>query len=391
MSDFGLSETGFKRKRLDQLLNELNLEVQSIFGTNFNVSPESPDGQINGIVSESNANLWEVAENAYNAFNPSAATNASLSNLVLLNGISRLPATFTRAELTLTGISGTLIPSGSLVSTNDTLVQFATEEDATIEISGTTLVFASCLNSGPILAVADTITEIDNPINGWTAVTNIEDGAIGTDEETDAELRSRRDRSVARDSQAQLDSIYSAVANTDGVTHVVVLENDTNIVDSNGLPPHSFRVIVIGGVDEEIGNTIWLKKPAGITTSGNTTVQILDYQGFPHDMLFSRPTAIDIFMEVDLTTNGDYPTDGDNLIKQAIVDYANGDLVSGRGFSLGDNVIYTRLYTPINSVVGHEIDDIRIGLSASPTGTDNIVIALDEISRFTVSNIVINS
>lgn len=67
MSEFGISAEGFKRKRLDQLLAELNDEVKSIFGDNFNVSPESPDGQVNGTISESNANLWEIAEESYNA------------------------------------------------------------------------------------------------------------------------------------------------------------------------------------------------------------------------------------------------------------------------------------------------------------------------------------
>ena len=131
MSDYGISSTGFKRKRLNLLLEELNAEVKSIFGENFNVSPESPDGQINGVVSESNANLWEIAEEAYNAFNPKAASGATLSNLVQLNGITRLPATKTRAELNLTGDSGTVIPAGSLVSTADTGDQLATESTVT--------------------------------------------------------------------------------------------------------------------------------------------------------------------------------------------------------------------------------------------------------------------
>jgi hypothetical protein len=84
MSDYGVSSTGFKRKRLNLLLEELNSEVKAIFGDNFNVSPESPDGQINGVVSESNANLWELAEEAYNAFNPKAASGVTLRNLVQL-------------------------------------------------------------------------------------------------------------------------------------------------------------------------------------------------------------------------------------------------------------------------------------------------------------------
>jgi len=391
MSDFGISPEGFKRKRLDQLLEELNSEVKSIFGDNFNVSPESPDGQINGVVSESNANLWEIAEESYNSFNPSAATGTTLSNLVQLNGITRLPSTSSRVQLTLSGVAGTIIPSGSLVSTNDTGDQFSTEQDITLDGGGNGSVFANSTTPGPISALSGSITEIDTPITGWSSVTNSADAQIGTDEETDVELRARRERSVARDAQAIIDAIFAGVANIPGVTQTVVLENDTDIVDANGLPPHSFQVIVVGGVDEEIGDTIWLKKPAGILSFGSTTVQIIDSQGIPHDISFSRPTTVDIYVTVTLNTFAEYPANGDDLIKQAIVDYANGDLVQGRGFSLADDVVYTRLYTPINSVQGHEITDLRIGISPSPTGTSNIPISATEISNFLNINIVVNS
>lgn len=391
MSDYGISPEGFKRKRLDQLLEELNDEVKAIFGDNFNVSPESPDGQINGVISESNANLWEIAEESYNAFNPSAATGNTLSNLVQLNGITRLAATSSRSQVSLTGTPGTVIPANSLISTNDTGDQFSTESDVTLDGSGNASVFASSVDTGPISALAGTLTEIDTPITGWSSANNPADADEGTNEETDAELRARRERSVARDAQAIIDAIFAGVADIEGVTQVVVLENDTNLIDTNGLPPHSFHVIAVGGVDQDIADIIWLKKPAGILSFGSTTVEVTDSQGIPHDISFSRPTEIDIYVEVDLTTFSEYPSNGDDLIKQAIVDYANGDLVEGRGFGLSDDVIYTRLYTPINSVQGHEIDGLRIGTSPSPTGTDNIPISITEISKFTIANIVVNS
>jgi uncharacterized phage protein gp47/JayE len=391
MPDFGITPEGFNRKRLDQLLNEINDEVKSIFGDNFNVSPESPDGQVNGTISESNANLWEIAEESYNAFNPSAAIGVSLSNLVQLNGITRLPATSSRSQLTLTGTAGTVIPLESLVRTSDTGDQFSTETEIILDGGGNGVVFASSVITGPIQALSGTITAIDTPITGWDTCTNLADADIGTNEETDVELRARREQSVAKDAQAIIDAIFAAVANIPGVTQTVVLENDTNSVDANGLPPHSFQVIVVGGVDEAIANAIWLKKPAGILSFGTTTTQVIDSQNIPHDISFSRPTTVDIYVDVTITAFADYPANGDDLIKQAIVDYANGDLVAGRGFSLSDDVIYTRLYTPINSVQGHEIDDLRIGTSPSPSGTSNIVIGATETSNFIINNIVVNS
>ena len=392
MSSFGVTDTGFIRKRLDQLLEELDAAVKGVFGENFNVSPESPDGQINGIVSESNANLWEIAEQAYNAFNPSAASGVTLSNLVQLNGITRLPAVPSRVELTITGTAGTVIPVDSLVSTAGTGNQFATEADVAIGPGGTVIVFANATEVGRVEALAGTVTEIDTPITGWASVTNVADATVGTLEETDVELRARRQRSVARDAQAIVDSIFAAVANVPGVTKTVVLENDTDATDANGLPPHSFQVIAEGGDDDAIAQVIWLKKPAGILSFGNVTVTINDSQGLPHDISFTRPTNVDIYVEVDLLTGDGYPPNGDDLIKQAIVDYVEGRLISGRGFTLAEDVIYTRLYTPINTAVDyHEITGLRIGTAPAPVGTANIAIGPTEASRLLVDNIVINA
>jgi len=391
MSDYGVSTTGFKRKRLDLLLQELNAEVKTIFGDNFNVSPESPDGQINGVISESNANLWELAEEAYNAFNPKAASGASLSNLVQLNKINRLVATRSRVELSLTGDSGTVIVAGSLVSTSDTGDTLSTNDSVTIDGAGNAVVQATALEFGPISMLAGTITQIDTPVSGWDTVTNDDNATVGTNEESDSDLRARRQRSVAVDAQAIIDAIRAGVESIDNVTQAVVLENDTNVEDSNGLPPKSFQVIVSGGTNADVADIIWLKKPAGILAFGDITVEIIDSQGIAHDISFSRPDPVVVYVEVTLTTFPEYPANGDNLIKQAIVDYANGDLVDNRSFGLGDNVIYTRLYTPINSVAGHEIDDLQISIVSPADGVINIPISITQIADFQIANITVIS
>ena len=391
MADFGVTEDGFNRKRLDEILGDKNTAVKSVFGENLNVSPESPDGQINGVLSESDANLWELAEEAYNAFNPSIAAGVVLSNLVQLNGLTRLPATSSLVLLTITGTPATVIPAGSLVSTSDTGDQFSTNADATI-VAGTVDVLASAVNTGPINGLAGTLTVIDTPISGWDAVTNVSDAVIGTDEETDVELRARRSQSVARDAQAIIDAIFAEVSAVAGVTHVVVLENDTDTgPDANGLPAHSTHVIVVGGTDADIAEAIFLKKTLGVTPFGTTTIAVNDDQGIPHNVSFSRPTNIPIFVVVNLTTFSGYPADGDDQVKQATVDYANGSLVAGREFSLGDDVIHSEIYTPINTIPGHTVDSMFIKLSSPADATGDITIAIDEISQFLIANITVNS
>ena len=393
MSDYGVLSTGFNRKRLDLLLEELNAEVQAIFGENFNVSPESPDGQVNGTISESNANLWEIAEEAYNAFNPSAVEDITQDNLYELNGLERLLATASTVSLTVTGTSGTLIETGSLIATSDTADEFSTDEDVTIPIGGSITVSASSVNTGPISALSGTLTVINTPVTGWATVTNLSNALEGTNKESNVEFRARRERSVARDAQAIIDAIFAEVRSVSGVTQAVVLENDTDSgPDANGLPAHSINAIVVGGADADIAEAIFLKKTLGATPFGTTTVVVKDNQDNDHSISFSRPTVIPIFVEVNLTTFSGYPVDGDAQIAQAIIDYAEGNLVETRGFSLGDNVIHSEIYTPVNTIPGHTVDSLYIKLTDPPTGsTADITIAVNEASQFLLVNIVVNS
>jgi len=391
MSDYGVSSTGFKRKRLNLLLEELNSEVKAIFGDNFNVSPESPDGQVNGVVSESNANLWEIAEESYNAFNPKAASGVTLSNLVQLNGITRFPASASRVELTILGDSGTSIIAGSLIGDVEETIIFSTDETVLIPSGGSVIAQATATVTGPRPALANTITEIITPVTGWDSVTNDADAVLGTDLETDSDLRARRERSIARDAQAIIDAIFAEIKAVVGVTQLSVLENDTNSgPDANGLPAHSINAIVLGGQDQDIAKAIFLKKTLGATSFGNTSAVITDDQSIEHTVSFSRPTEIDIYVIVNLTTFVNFPVDGKDLIKQAIIDYSEGNLIEGRGFSLGDNVINSQLYSPVNTIQGHTVDSVFIGTSAGPTSSADIIIAINEISVFLEANITVN-
>lgn len=386
MSEYGITPTGFKRKRLDQILQELNDGFKAAFGDNWDTDPESPQGQAIGSIAEALADLWEMGEGAYNAFNPSGATGISLSNLVTLNSLNRSSASPTIVTLELTGVPGTTVPSGSLVSIEGG-AQFSTTETVEIE-NGIASVTARSVETGPIQAQAGTITSIDTPITGWDTVSNPQAGILGRTEESDTDLRARRERSTSLHSQNLFESLVSGLLSTPDVVEVSLLENDTDFTDDNGLPPHSFEAVVLGGDPEDIGDTIWLNKPFGIESHGDETVSITDSQGFPHSMRFTRPTLVDIYITVEVVTNDDvYPSDGDDQIKQRIVEYANGELIPGIRLGIGDRVRYSRLYTPINSVRGHWVEDLRIGTSPNPTGTSNLEIAYNERPLFTAANI----
>lgn len=85
---------------------------------------------------------------------------------------------------------------------------------------------------GAIAAPANSLTEIVTPIAGWDSLTNPDAGNTGRDQETDAELRLRRARSLNLLGAATVEAITSRLLQeVPGVTSVVVFENVTTTQD----------------------------------------------------------------------------------------------------------------------------------------------------------------
>lgn len=358
--------------------------MRAIFGPGINLDPDTVDGQTLGIFAESISNLDQLAEAVYLALNPQTASDVFLSRLVELNGIRRIPGAYSTVALTCGGTQGTTIPAGSLVKHVTTGASFQTLADAIIGGSGTASVAAQATAYGATLAPSGTLTKIDTPIYGWQTVTNALEAIPGRLEETDEQLRIRRALSTATPAQSIIDSIYGAIANLTQVRNVKVWENPTHAVDVLGLPPHSIYTVVEGGADADIGKMLWLKKTAGTTLVGTTSVSVADTQGNPHSMLFSRPGYTDVYVTANLSLRPGWPADGAARIKQAIVDWAllNQDI--------GEEVTQSRLYDPVNSVPGHSVSSLLIGTSAAPTGSANIAVAFDGLAKFDSSRIVVN-
>lgn len=389
MSSIGSS--GFSLYTLAERLADLQTAFEAIFGPDINLDPNSIDGQVTGIFGESASNLDLLAQAIYDSFDPSQATGAALSRLVPLNGITRQLGTASLVELTCTGTAGKLIPEGSLISSADGSSTWATLDDATIGGGGTVNVEAAAWDQadgifqiGPVAAASGTLTVITSPLYGWLSVTNASAAVAGTSTETDEELRARRTQSTATPSQGIIDGIFGAILNVAGVTAAVLYENPSETTDSNGLPPHSMNLVVSGGAASDIGNALWLRRSAGSTQIGAQSVTITDSYGNPHVMKFDVPTQVEIYIIVNGTALPGYPTDGTTEIQNALVAWALANL------GIGDDVIQSALYTPVNTVAGVSITSIYIGIAPSPSSTANIVIAFNAIAAFDPSRITVN-
>lgn len=387
---------GFALETLAERLSDLQSAFEQIFGPNINLDPNSIDGQTTGIFAESAANLDLLAEAIYDSFDPSQATGAALSRLVTLNGITRMIGTASLVQLSCTGTAGKLIPEGTLITSQDGTSTWATLDDATIGSGGTVNVIAATWDQangvfllGPIVADANVLTVMTTVIYGWLSVTNADavpggDNTVGTLTESDQTLRVRRAQSTGTPSQGIIDGIYGAILNVEGVIAAVLYENPGETTDSNGLPAHSMNLVVSGGSAEDIGNALWLKRSVGSTQVGAQSVTIFDTYGNPHVMNFDIPTEVPIYIIVNGTSLAGYPSDGTTEIQDALVAWAQANL------GIGDEVVQSALYTPINTVPGVSITSVFIGVAPSPSTTTNIAIAFNAIAAISTGNITVN-
>ena len=152
-----------------------------------------------------------------------------------------------------------------------------------------------------------------------------------------------------------------------------------DIFQSNGRPPHNIEAIVSGdgtaAEDQIIANTIFDSVAAGIGTFGNQgPIVVVDIEGENQNIFFSRPTNITIFVDAEYDTNPEatHPADGADQIRDNIIAALNA-------LAPGEDVIRDRLFTEFYKVPGvRDIIKLNIGVSVSPTSSDNIAIADNE-------------
>lgn len=391
LDTLGLSATvtasGISAPDYQTILSTITSYFQQIYGTDAYLEPDSKDGQMVALLALAVHDANNTAIQVYSSFSPSLGMTDALTRNVKINGITRKSATNSTVDLNLTGTAGTIITNGSVKDANG--VTWNLPASVTIGVGGSVTVTATCTNSGAVAAVAGSITKINTPTRGWTAVSNASAATVGSAAETDAQLRMRQAQSVAIPALTPFDAVDGAIANVTGVTRHKLYENDTGAVNSDGIPAHSLAAIVDGGDVKEIAQTIRGKKGQGVATFGSTTVTVPDKYDNPHAISFSRSTDVPIYVAITLKVFTGYTTQIGEQIKQAIADYINS-------LTIGDDVLLSRIYSPANlGVVSggnakyYDINALTIGKSAGSQAAANIVIAFNESASCSTANIVL--
>jgi uncharacterized phage protein gp47/JayE len=315
MSSNSLGATGLTIQTLADIISEIlngapgYPGLKAIYGSDINVDPNSPDGQMANLYAQGKIDVLEMLQSIYDSFDPDQAVGVQLDERCAINGVTREPGTYTQQQVLVTAAQAVTLPGLDLSPTAPFTVadgngnQYQLVATYSFLTAGATSLLFQAANMGVIQSAIGTITVPVTVLAGVTSVNNpAGPTTVGRAEETDAALRIRRANSVALPSKGWYQGLLAALIDVEGVTQAIVFENETNTnPDTNGVPAHSIWCVVAGGANADVAAAIYVKKNAGCGMKGSVSVQIAQFDGTNFAVLFDRPTPENLWFEATLT------------------------------------------------------------------------------------------
>lgn len=329
---------------------QVEAEWRKAFGQDLDLSPDTPQGvMVTAEVEARDAVARNNAEVA-NQINPDIASGIWLDAIWRLTGGYRRPATPSLLQgVQFGGQPGTLIPAGSEAVVADSGERFATVADITLDGAGVATGDMQSVNLGRIACPVGALDTIATTVLGWETVNNPVAAIVGTDEESDFASRQRRRNTLALQGISLSEAVTSRLYAVDGVRSLVFRENilpTSEVIDGITLAPQSVYACVSGGEDADIAQALLETKTAGAAWNGSVLVNVIDpFSGQTYPVRFERPTTVLLYIRVTVRAT---PLDAESLVRNAIINYANGLNDGESGFAVGEDVSPFELAGAIN-------------------------------------------
>lgn len=404
------TDTGFDRKELDDLRDDINALFIKRFGDGIDLDDSQTPGMLAGVLSEVDDTLEKLAQGVYNSFFVLKSSGANLDDLAAELEVYRKPAVNAYVDLQIDGYvdpdSPTIIPEETQFSTPDGQV-FSTMADTTItqqasyvdsggntqplkdddgNALGRQIVQAAAIETGTASNVMpNTIINPEDSIDGFYAVTNPSAATGGGDPETDDELRQRVLANRLNTPNSTPNGIQTAIKNLSGVTDVRLINNNTMRADSYGNPAKSVHLYVIGGAGADIIQTYFDYLPPQSNTIGSVMGTATDIGGRHHIVAFDRAETVPVFIKVDIHID-DTKFDTDNgpaSIRTNIVNYFDT-------LGMGDKVLYSKLFAPAYSPVGVTDVALTLGTSLDKLTEADVSVSDFQLAVTNSANIAVN-
>lgn len=357
-----------------------------IYGSDINVASNSPDGQMINIYALSKTDMLNLCVAIYDSMDPDQAVGVALDRIAQIAGLYRKAGVYTEVDVNVVVSTG-LNLNGLDTSTPYTIQdsngnQFNLITSASLT-SGTNSLAFRAASIGFIQVLANSLTTPVTIVAGVTSVNNPSTPyQVGSNQETDANFRLRRQASTAFPSQGPLNALYAGLNSLSGVAQAVVYENTTNAVDSDGIPAHGIWVVTDGGTAEQIGETIYAYRNLGVPMKGSETYVVTQVDGSTITMSYDTVVDQDLWLQATLVSISGASIDTDAIKEGLVANYLfginepadistltqqiraiNPDVVcSGLGVS-DDDITYVDLLSPTTKQNKFVLDTARITLS----------------------------
>jgi len=172
MTTYGVTSTGFVKKDLEAVVNEIGEDQQDLISPTLNLLNSGVIGKNNGIFADQIRQMWDLAEAVYASRYPDSASGASLDSVCSITGYRREEPE--RSSVTLDRLyldNGVTIPIDSVVSVGPSGARFITTAAVTNSsgYKGTYSTTAESEEYGEINGYSGTIDTIQTSISGWSA------------------------------------------------------------------------------------------------------------------------------------------------------------------------------------------------------------------------------
>jgi len=381
-----INENGILLDDFDEIFNDFVTKFKEIYGEDIALEQDTQDGQQIGILTNVIYDLQTFISRIYNSLDPDLAEGHELDKILKLIATTRLPATKSKIDVDVTVSKNIELPSTYTIK-DENSQEWRLSESVTLEEGTTTLTFIA-KEWGAITAQEHTINEQVTVVTEVVSLDNMQSAVAGREEETDEELRRRRNKLVGYNAKSLISSILGKLLDLNGVSDAIIYENNTDeLDDEKDIPPHSIWIIVDGGELKDIAKTIAVDKTIGCGLKGDIKevyeeefeTRNGDIRTFHHVVNFDRPTKTEIYIKVTVRKRS-----SSDIID---VDSIKNEL-SKLNFLISQNITATELYGTIYSAGSTFIaSDLQISKDDS-TYVDDILIAnFDEKFEIIYENI----
>lgn len=384
---------------VQEVATRVRANWSSALGGKLSMEPSTIQGRFIEAITRGLVDALGLSAATANQFNINQATGQFLDAQAALFLLERHGASSTSVTCELYGTPGTVIPSGA-IAMSTAGDRFVLLDEKTLPENGYITAEFQAEETGPIPLPANTLIRIVTQVTGWDSINNPTAGTLGQYQESDYEFKKRIGGSRYY-GRALSGSIESALADVSGVNSFFFYNNGKDeVVTVRGVQvlKHSVVIVVDGGSDTDVANALYRTISGGCNFTGlgsagatEITVTIQDpSNGTPNPITFNRPKTEDINTTVLWRNNGYSGDDVVADIKNAIINWAEGNLEDYSGLTVGSTVSPFDIVNAITQQVsGIIVANLMIGLDGQEQKTQEIPLSAYQLGVFVNDKITV--